>query len=428
MTHVLVQSTLPPTRSLRARLPRRVLALAVSLGLGLTLLPAAPAQAATPRVPASFFGMHDGDPVSWPTVAVGSVRLWDSGVTWRQIEKTAGVYDFTRLDAQVAAARTNGARVLLVLGQTPRFHSTKPGQRSVYGPGAASMPTESSWKNYVYTVARRYKGQGVDYQVWNEANVASYWRGSAAQMAKLTALTAKVVNANDGSATIVAPALATRLTGQRAWLREFYAQRVGGKKVASYVDAVSLNLYPVAKAGPEASMTLLAASRIMLRAAGVTKPIWNTEVNYGLLGGGTAKAIAGDREAAYVSRTLVLNAEAGVRKMFWYAFDLQKLANTQLSLPSGSLTKAGTAWTVTRGWLLGSKVIGCPRDSRGTYTCTLRYSGGVKRVIWNPSRKVRVRADASARAWVGLSGTERVITGGEQLGVGPSPIMIRSAK
>ena len=38
-------------------------------------------------------------------------------------------------------------------------------------------------------------------------------------------------------------------------------------------------------------MTLLAAVRTMLKQAGVTKPIWNTEINYGLLGGGTAKRI-----------------------------------------------------------------------------------------------------------------------------------------
>ena len=79
-------------------------------------------------------------------------------------------------------------------------------------------------------------------------------------MAKLTQWTSKIVNSNDSAAEVVAPALATRLTGQRLWLRTFYAQRTGGKKVAAYVDAVSLNLYPVPKqARREASMTLLTA-------------------------------------------------------------------------------------------------------------------------------------------------------------------------
>ena len=71
----------------------------------------------------------------------------------------------------------------------------------------------------------------------------------------------RIVNSNDSAAKVVAPALATRLSSQRLWLRTFYAQRTGGKKVAAYVDVVSLNLYPVASGTPEASMTLLTAVR-----------------------------------------------------------------------------------------------------------------------------------------------------------------------
>ncbi len=415
---------------LSGTLPRRLLALGVAAGLATTLMPAAPAEAAAnQRVKATFFGMHDGDPTSWPTAPVGDIRLWDSLVSWRQLETANGVFDFSRLDAQVDAARANGSRVLLVLGQTPRFHSTKPGKRGTYGLGAASMPTQASWTNYVYKVVTRYKGRGVDYQVWNEANVSGYWSGTAAQMAKLTRWTSRIVNNNDSSAQVVAPALATRLTGQRAWLRTFYSQKTGGKKVSAYVDAVSLNLYPLPKEAPEASMKLLAASRIMLSQAGVSKPIWNTEINYGLLGGGSANNITRAKEAAYVARTLVLNAENNVKRTFWYAWDLQNLANTQLTYTDGtSLTQAGTAYKVVRDWLLYSRTKGCVRDGKGTYTCTVAYSGGVRRIYWNPSRKVTVRAVKSARASAGLYGVEKPLSGGEAIGVGSAPVMVRSAK
>ena len=410
-------------------LSRRLLAIGAAVGLGLTLLPAGPAAAATPRIPGSFFGMHDGDAVSFPAAPVGAVRLWDSGVSWREIETAPGRFDFTRVDAQVNAARAHGASVLLVLGQTPRFHSTKPGQRGSYGLGAAAMPTETSWKNYVFAVVKHFKGRGVDYQVWNEANVAGYWQGTPKQMATLTRLASTVVNRNDSSAKVVSPAMATRLSSQRLWLRTFYAQKTGGKKVSAYVDVVSLNLYPLASQKPEASMTLLAATRTMLRAAGVRKPIWNTEINYGLLGGGTAKTVAADTQAAYVGRTFLLNAASDVKRVYWYSWDLQRLANTRLTFADGvTLTRAGTAYNVVRGWLLGSRVSGCPRDKAGTYICTMTYSGGVKRVYWNPSRKTSVRTVKSARAAVNLLGSERVLHGGERIAVTKSPVMVRSAK
>jgi hypothetical protein len=407
---------------------RRLAAIAVAVLLGVTLLPAQPAAAAQ-RINRQFFGMHDGDPLSWPNAGVGSVRLWDSGVTWREIEVRKGSFDFGRLDAIVDTARSRGARVLLVLGQTPRFHSTRPNKVGSYGRGAAYMPKLWAWKRYVRAVANRYKGRGVDYQVWNEANVAGYWRGSAAQMAKLTKVTKKTVDRIDRRAKVISPSLATRLTGQRKWLRTFYAQRVGGKRVAAYVDAVGLHLYPLPKQRPEAQLKLLSASRQMLGALGVRKPIWNTEINYGLLGGGTAKNISRRKEAAYVARTYLLNGAHDVKRVHWYAWDLGRLANTQMTYANGtSLTPAGQAYRVVREWMLKTRMRGCDQDRRGTFTCEMAYSGGVKRVYWNPSRKVTVRAVKSATRVENLKGGGHRITGGEALGVGLSPIMVRSRR
>lgn len=407
-----------------------MLGVALALGLSVTLLPAEPASAAPQRVTSRNLGMTDSDPVSWPQAKVGAIRLWDSGVTWRNLETSPGVFDFSRLDAQVGAARSRGAEVLLVLGQTPRFHATRPRAFSYYGPGASSMPTLKSWRNYVGKVVRRYKGRGVDYQVWNEANVSGFWSGTKPQLATLTKVTAKVVAANDASALVVSPALATRLTGQRRYLRDFYALRTGGRPVAGWVDVVSLHLYPLAKQGPEASAALLAASRTMLGALRVRKPIWNTEINYGLKtgGGGSATQITKAKQAAFVGRTYILDAAGGVKRTFWYSWTLQGLANTRLTTPGGSLTPAGTAFRVVGKWLIGTRMLGCTRDGRGTYTCTARYSGGVKRMYWNPSRTVSFRTVPSATRVTTMQGSFRALEGGETLRVGFSPVMVRSGR
>jgi hypothetical protein len=405
----------------------RLLALSGAVALGITLLPAPPAVAATDRVRAHMFGVHDGNPVTWPQARVGAVRLWDSGVSWREIETAPGTFDFRRLDTQVDTARAHGARVLLVLGMTPRFHSTHPGRLGLYGFGSADMPTKHSWIQYVRVVTRRYQGRGIDYQVWNEGNVEGFWQGSARQLAKLTRWTARVVHRQDASAKIVAPAMVTRLTGQRRWLRTFYAQRVGHQNVAAYVDAVSLNLYPSPQGGPEDSMRLLATVRTLLHAAGVSKPVWNTEINYGLRGGRNAEEISRAREASFVARTYVLNAANKVRRVYWYAWDLQHLANTQLTFADGtSLTRAGYAFRVVRGWLLKAHLPDCSRDGRGTWMCQVRYAHGVRRIYWNPDRRVTVRAVRSATYYQTLKGTRIDLTGGETLRVGKVPVMVRS--
>jgi hypothetical protein len=407
----------------------RFAAFGLVLGVALSLLPAEPASAAK-RVRKNYFGMTLHNPETWPDAPIGAVRLWDSGVTWRHIEASRGAYDFTRLDGQVTAARRQGARVLIVLGQTPSFHAKKPRAAGLYGDGASSMPRLKAWRKYVSKVVQRYKGRGVDYQVWNEANVGGFWSGTTGQMARLTKLTYKIVNRNDRKAKVVGPALATRLTGQRKWLREFYAERTGGRRVAGWMDVVSLNLYPLSNDGPETSMTLLRASKIMLRNLGVRKPIWNTEINYGLQtgGGGTARKISGKRQASNVVRTYLLNAAEGVQRVFWYSWEQQALANTRMSYRNGGLAPAGKAYRTVVSWLRNGRLTGCSRDGRGTYTCTIKYSKGVRRVYWNPSRKVAIRTPRSTTYMENFAGSRSRIRSNTGLVINRIPKMVRSRR
>jgi hypothetical protein len=349
-------------------------------------------------------------------------------VSWRDLETSPGVFNFGPLDYLVATARAHGAKPMLVLGQTPRFHSSHPSWSGAYGKGAATMPNLGSWKRYVATVGARY-GSTVDYQVWNEPNVVGYWRGTPAQMAKLTRITNGVLHRWAPKATVVAPSFPVRLAAQRSWISRYYARKTGGHKVASYVDVVSLNLYPPKVGTPETSMTLLREMRRILAARGVHKPIWNTEINYGLIGNGAnARNISNRRQAANVTRTFVLNAANGVRRVYWYAWDLQGLGNTDLTKRNdATLTKAGVAYRVVSSWLVGTRVQACS-VSAGTYTCIARYSNGVKRIYWNPSGKTTVRAIGSATYTEGMLGSRRKLHGGERLSVGYAPILVRSKR
>lgn len=410
--------------------PRSLHLLLAALALGLTasLLPAAPAQAASQRVTPRFFGMTDSDPVSWPQARIGSMRLWDSGVTWRQIERRPGVFDFTTLDNQVNAAAANGARPLLVLGSTPRFHATRPAQAGLYGSGSASMPRLAPFRNYVTKLVRRY-GARVDYQVWNESNVLGFWSGTPGQMATLTKIVSKIVAANAPRALVVSPALATRLTGQRKWLRDFYAQRTGGRRVAGWVDVVSLHLYPLPQQGPEASMALLSSVRTMLANLGVRKPIWNTEVNYGMVGGpqagADANAISSSRQVGNVIRTYVLNAQNRVGRVYWYSWDLLKMGNTALVTDDrATLTPAGQSFATVQSWLVGTRPAGCSTNKVGTWTCRFITGSQTRTVIWNPKRTVTVTVPKGTRSLTSWTAATSGTRPGSRLAVGPVPVLL----
>ena len=434
------------------RLVRASLAALLASLLSVALLPAGPAAAAAIKVDNRLFGVHDSGLSSLNRGAVGSLRLWDAGVTWRDIETAPGVYDFSRLDAIVRAANARNVEVTLVLGMTPSFYSSDPSKPP------ADM---GAWSRYVQAVVRHYSApswgtRGIAaYQVWNEGNVQNFWTGSPMQLAQLTKATWNAVKAVDKEALVVGPAFAARIAEQTRGIGLFYYTKINGVAVWRFMDAISLNLYPLDRYGtkpgtPETSMRLLGQAKRQMALRGVplsgkrAKPIWNTEVNYGMrtgtFGGTSAATITAQRQAAYVIRTYLLNAAKGVQRVHWYSYNMNNLpsggtlGNTLMTNPSDGTTPtlAGKALRLTRVWLRG-RLVGatsaappCTKDRRGTYTCVVKYAGGVRRIYWNPSKTVRVKTATSATFRTGVYGVRKTMRGGATIKVDYRPVMVRS--
>ena len=400
--------------------------MAISLTLLLSLAAVETGSRATPasadasrrtlavvRVPPAFFGLHDGSMAAYDRLDVGSVRLWDVGVQWSQVETSPGVYDWRRLDTLVSAAQAHGTEVTLVLAMTPSFD----------GPAANLPPTDlADYAAYVRAVMSRYRdfdgSRGIAaYQVWNEGNVATFWQGTPAELATMTRVVDRVRDQVDPGATVLAPSFAVRYVGERRWIRRYESRTVGGTPVWKNYDASGFSLYPKARygdrpGGPEDAMRLLAKVRGVLDRAGVPhgKPVWATEINYGLKSGPpgqlTADPISQRRQVANVLRTYLLGAARGLARLFWYRYDWNTispaqgggtLGNTLLTTPGqwDDVTRAGRALTTAENWLHGRLVDAgarrpCARDRRGTFTCVVRYAGGTRTIYWNPRRTVTV--------------------------------------
>jgi hypothetical protein len=431
------------------RLPSlsRLLAVLVAAVLATAVMPASPASAKKVRIDPRIFGVHDTTLGSFGHGA-GSLRLWDAGTTWRDIETSPGVYDFSRLDAIVNAAQARNIEVTLVLGMTPSFYASAP----------TAMPGDmGAWTRYIQAVVNRYKSwngrRGIGaYQVWNEANVKNFWTGSPVQMATMTKAAWNAVKGADSGATVVGPAFAARIAEQTRGIGFFFNIRISGVPIWKYMNAIGLNLYPLEKYGsklgtPEKSMSLLAAARKQLRLRGVPagKKIWNTEVNYGMRGGtyGGTKAIeiSPTMQASYVIRTYLLNASQKVKRVHWYSWDMGylpgggTLGTTRLTNPADqtSVTLAGKAFGLVRGWMQGGTMVGptkaalpCTKDRAGTYTCVIKYGKGVKRVYWNPTKRVRITTAKSATFLVNVYGKRKAVRGGARKAVNFKPLMVRS--
>jgi hypothetical protein len=200
--------------------------------------------------------------------------------------------------------------------------------------------------------------------------------------------------------------------------------------VADLADVVSLQLYPEAGAGPERVPELLAAVRESLRLQGVPadKPIWNTEINYGLQGGEPATPASPERQRANVATTYLLNASGGISRVYWYSWDLHTIADTDMvTADNVTLSPGGEAFTTVERWMFGSRVESCGQVGGGTWMCVLQRPDGVARVYWNPRRQgmVRTAFDATSAETLGQPARE-VPLGGTTFEVGELPVLVVS--
>jgi hypothetical protein len=401
---------------MRAHAHRAVLLLLLTIVLtSLTSLTAptwADARAAHVRVRHVLFGAADptADSASLTRINEGSVRLWGVGVRWDEVQTSRHHYDWARLDQLVTAAQAAHAEVTMVVAMTPSFYASKP-----------TDPPQNidAYRQFVRALMKRYRSfhgqRGIAaYQVWNEVNISTYWTGTTRQLAELTRAMSRTRDRFDPHAIVVGPPMVTRLKFELEGIAPYYSYRLDGVPVRRYVDAVALHLYPMPEYGhrvgvPEDSMKLLAAARRELRRAGVpaSKPIWNTEVNYGLRagsqGGMPARPLGNAAQAANVMRTYLLNAANGVKRVFWWRYAMGHspssgtIANTVLSVPGhpDELTPAGHAFAMAQQWMHG-RLLGtrghrpCRKDRHGTYTCVVRDSSGTRYIYWNPFHTARV--------------------------------------
>jgi hypothetical protein len=283
--------------------------------------------------------------------------------------------------------------------------------------------------------------------VWNEGNVSNFWTGTPYQLAQMTAIVDQVRDQVDPAATVVAPSFAVRLPYLRDWMGSYQRAEVDGHPVWDDYDVNALSLYPKptyrqGPGGPEDAMRLLSKSRRELHQVGVpaSKKIWATEVNYGVVGGAvadnTATPISERRQVANVLRTYLLGAARGLSRVFWYRYDWGRVAdggtlgNTLLSDPDDAtrIRAAGLALGTAQHWLDGRLVgrdghVPCDRDRSGTYTCVVRYSGGVRKIYWNPSGREDLAVRGAGRVQ-DQSGRSTKLAGSTTVRVDYRPVMV----
>lgn len=376
-------------------------------------------------VPATYFGMHihhleNGTP--WPSVPIGSYRLWDAGVIWSLLEPERGVWDFSRLDLLVAEAQQHGTDLLLTFGPTPLWAASDPSKLSSDVNSSCSAPASlQDWDDYVKAVVTRYKGLIKEYEIWDEINVGHTYCGTVQEMVALAKDAYAIIRTIDPSAIVLSP----NVTVHTTWLDNFLASGgMGTFDVVSFHFYTAYDLPGPTAAPPEGMLVHVNALRQTLAKYGLQQlRIWDTE------SGWWNHTFTPDLAAAYVARAYILLWASGIDRQYWYSWDNHSFISLHLTdLDSTTPTPAGIAYSEMEKWLVGASLSGCGSDTSGTWTCQLKRGTAVSWIVWNQSGPATFSVPANwsqIHSQTDVLGGLHTVSNQSEIGIGQSPLLLQ---
>ena len=408
-----------------------LIAPAAAAGLIAAVLPATAANAAK-YVPPELFGQHiagvaGGVPATLAGGLGGSVRIWDSGLSWRDLQPNAGAPNLDPLRTAVAQIEGRfgpGVEILYTVGNTPTWAATKPNDpKALYGASTNSHPALGAYVDFVKAVAGV---PGIDaIQIWNEANLADFYNGTPTQMARLTVAAGKALKGMGWRGTVVAASTTVRSKGPvNAWGKQ-YGKAMKKAKAWKYVNAVSAHFYPPATKGPNERVKYIKKTKAYYKRWGAKKkPLWDTEMNFGDQRSymKVKRYYDGDQAAAYVARAYLDSLRYGVARVFWYGWNIQVLG-LDMTSRDGTLKAGGQAYLTAQDWLAGARWYGCKTKSKVT-TCKIRSRAGAKQQIrFTTSKSKTIRVPKGQSTMTRLDRTVTPVTKGQKVKITTYPVL-----
>lgn len=369
--------------------------------LSQTLLPPRPASA----IADGFFGMTiynlapngnyvDAGLTPFPEFVVSALRLWDSSY-WAMMEPAEGQWNWIKMDKSIAIAQQNGVKdFIYTFGHVPAWASTNPTDPCTNGsgPGTCSPPDMDAFRTFVTQVVQRYCGVVKYYEPWNEPDNPEFWDGSNSQMLAIAQEVYQIARdpancgCTDGNCSpngganpnqvLLPPVSNIRLPESLAWLSSYLAS--AGSQYP-YADIVAFHGYEFTAPEMLATGTQWQLFQQTLAQHGLSGlPVWDTEASWKL-----DADLPEQQQASWLMRFHMIQAELGVSRFLWYAYDNCSWGTLWTSpvcsnpeSAGGQLTQPGTAYGTVESWMIGANPAQCNVFQNGLWACELQRSEG----------------------------------------------------
>jgi hypothetical protein len=155
------------------------------------------------------------------------------------------------------------------------------------------------------------------------------------------------------------------------------------RRVGWPVDVFAIHTYGPSTATPALREKYVSLTRAALRNAHAPiRPLWDTEVNYGIKGPGSRypdKDIGGSKAATYVAQTYLDSVRLGIARTFWYSWSTKK---DLLGITMYTGYPGATAFQTTHDWLANA-LVDC--RNRHVRICRINRAGALSMVAWTSS-------------------------------------------
>ena len=186
---------------------------------------------------------------------IGFVR---TDMDWGQVQPDENSWDFSRWDAVIGEAQKRGIEILPILNGNPHF---------------AKVPSENlgAWGAYVKKCVERYRGRVKYWEVFNEPDLAPFWRDDPGGYFKALKCAYETIKEADPSAVV--------LTGGFAGVPEKYIEELFKLGASDFFDVMNVHPYDGDFPPEEGLARRLARLRALMQKYGAGgRPVWITEI------------------------------------------------------------------------------------------------------------------------------------------------------
>ncbi len=292
-------------------------------------------------------GIHESQPAkriaAYRRLRMAGVRAIRLDVTWADVERPDGGFDFSEPDREIALIRRAGLRVIALLGYGHPRHSAAGGALAAT-PASGGVPPlglgsarhfppddPEPFARFAQAAARHLGPEVMAWEVWNEQNVGwRFWlpREDPAAYARLLCATRTAIRRVERTPVVFGGVFVTAVSDQPHMSGPEFVERAyrAIPRLGRCFDALAYHPYPYPFTAPELDApvrgSVLAAAEamraVLRRHRDGRTPLWITEIGWPTHE--RAYGVDEAKQAQYVARMQAASFAQGIEVLNWYTY------------------------------------------------------------------------------------------------------------